>query len=229
MRKIYGVSLEIAAPFAMFARPDTGAVPTSYPVPTWSACKGIFESIARLPQNEAFINPTRVEICRRVGEPGGEVRFQRYSTNYGGPLRKPSQIREESSLQLLATVLADVCYRIHGDTVETTPGIRRGHDPCHRLQYLFDRRIRLGRCHHTPSLGWSEFTPSYWGPFRDGQGGRPRETERDVALTLPAMSSLLYSVFDFPVAGAYGPRFAHQVDVHEGMLIFKEPAKPHAD
>jgi hypothetical protein len=32
----------------MFARPDTGGTPTSYPVPTWSACKGVFESIAML-------------------------------------------------------------------------------------------------------------------------------------------------------------------------------------
>lgn len=84
----YGLRLEVAGPLAMFARPDTGGTPTSYPAPTWSACKGIFEAIAMLNSGDAWINPTRVEVCRRRGTPGGSVRFQRYTTNYGGPLRK---------------------------------------------------------------------------------------------------------------------------------------------
>ena len=33
----YAVQLEVEGPLAMFARPDTGGTPTSYPVPTWSA------------------------------------------------------------------------------------------------------------------------------------------------------------------------------------------------
>ncbi len=31
----YEISMEISGPFAMWSRPDTGATPTSYPVPTW--------------------------------------------------------------------------------------------------------------------------------------------------------------------------------------------------
>lgn len=46
MRKSYTVQMEVAGPAAMFARPDTGATPTSYPVPTWSAAKGMFEAVA---------------------------------------------------------------------------------------------------------------------------------------------------------------------------------------
>lgn len=45
-RRDYHVSLEVAGPLAIFTRPDTGGTPTSYPVPTWSAAKGLFESIA---------------------------------------------------------------------------------------------------------------------------------------------------------------------------------------
>jgi len=43
----YPVEFEIEGPAAMFARPDTGAAPISYPVPTWSACKAMFEAVAR--------------------------------------------------------------------------------------------------------------------------------------------------------------------------------------
>jgi CRISPR-associated protein Cas5d len=75
----------------MFARPDTGAAPISYPVPTWSACKAMFEAVARgffipgLPA-AAFFCPTEVQIWR-------PVRFEKYVTNYRGPLRKPDQIK----------------------------------------------------------------------------------------------------------------------------------------
>jgi CRISPR-associated protein Cas5d len=84
----YTVQLEVSGPLAMFARPDTGASPTSYPVPPWSAAKGLLESIAFFSGGEAWFHPTRVEVCRRTGAPGGAVVFQRYTTNYGGPLRK---------------------------------------------------------------------------------------------------------------------------------------------
>jgi CRISPR-associated protein Cas5d len=60
----YPVQLEIAGPAAMFTRPDTGGAFVSYPAPTYSATKGIFESIARL--KSAYIRPTRVEICKPI-------------------------------------------------------------------------------------------------------------------------------------------------------------------
>src|SRR3989338_3645118 len=110
--KKYPVEFEIAGPAAMFARPDTGAAPVSYPVPTWSVCKAIFESVARGFFGKgnppaAFFCPTAVEIWR-------PVRFERYVTNYRGPLRKSNQIEKNASYQLQATMLVDVCYRVKG-------------------------------------------------------------------------------------------------------------------
>jgi CRISPR-associated protein Cas5d len=153
----------------MFARPDTGGTPTSYPVPTWSAAKGLFESIAFLADGAAWICPTKVEVCRAVDEPGGQVRFQRYTTNYGGPLREPGLrnkgiVSGGSSMQFYATVLSNVCYRLHGVVVGP---YRTGRTNAkHYLKDLFDRRLKQGRCYKTPCLGWSEFTCSYWGPCR---------------------------------------------------------------
>src|SRR5947209_19576560 len=91
----YPISLEISGPTAMWTRPDTGDTPVSYPVPTYSAVKGIFESILWL--QSAEVVPTRVEICKPLV-------YHTYGTNYGGPLRKSGT----ANYQLLATVLVNV-------------------------------------------------------------------------------------------------------------------------
>ena len=207
----YPVQIEVAGPLAIFTRPDTGGTPTSYPVPTWSACKGIFESIAFLADGAAWISPTRVEMCKRRGSVGGSVRFQKYTTNYGGPLRKADVIRKGANMQLFETVLADVCYRLYGD-VRGAQKLDR--NPRHHLQEMLQRRIDRGQCHHTPALGWREFTCSYWGPFR-----ADHEVDIDLDLTIPSM---LVSVWDSPNEGAYGPRFAQDVRVERGVLRFVE-------
>ena len=105
----YPICLEVSGPLAMFARPDTGAAPTSYPLPTWSAAKGILESIAFLGRGEAWLHPIRIEVCRRKGASGGAIRYQRYATNYGGPLRKTLNVNSGTGMQVFATVLARAC------------------------------------------------------------------------------------------------------------------------
>lgn len=214
----YSVQMEVAGPLAMFARPDTGGTPTSYPVPTWSACKGMFESIAFLASGDATFHPTAVAVCRRVGEKGGRVRMQRYTTNYGGPLRKLDQVKGGTNFQFFATVLSDVCFRLHA---EIRGGHSRGCNPKHYLMNLFNRRLlRQGRCHRTPCLGWSEFTCSYWGAFREDV------TEVDEALT-HEIPSMLVSVWDQPVNGRYdnyrSEAFVQNARIDRGVLKFHEP------
>jgi CRISPR-associated protein Cas5d len=210
--KSYLVQMEIAGPLAMFTRPDTGASPTSYPAPTWSACKGIFEAIAFQSSGDAWINPTRVEVCRHRDVPGGEVRLNRYTTNYGGPLRKTSVIRSGSSFQLFATVLTDVCYRIYGEVVGKPQS--RGVNPRHQLQALFQRRCAQGQSWRSPALGWKEFTASYWGPFRE-------EYVVDEALEL-VIPSMLHSMWGNGPGGGYSPEFRQNVKIEKGVLTFAE-------
>lgn len=152
--KTYPVAFEIAGPAAIFTRPDSGATFVSYPAPTYSALRGMFDCVARW--KSAYIRPERVEICR-------PVQFLRYATNYGGPLRHPQQqIKKNSAYQLFATILIDVCYKVHGEITEAENG--PGHNNhLHALQDVFNRRLRQGRLYQTPCLGWSEFTPSYFG------------------------------------------------------------------
>ncbi len=202
MPSTYDVQLEIAGPAAMFTRPDTGGSFVSYPAPTCSAAKGIFESIARL--KTAYIRPTKAEICR-------PIQFHRYATNYGGPLRKGNQLSKGSSYQLFAVVLADVCYRLYGTVEEASPAPGPTNH-LHALQEMFDRRLKNGQCFHMPCLGLKEFTPSYVGPFR-----RSTQVEESITLQVPSM---LHTVFDKPVGGKWQPRYVQNAVIEKGVLAY---------
>lgn len=217
----YQVNFEVAGPMAMFSRPDTGGTPTSYPAPTWSAAKGLFESIAFFADGSAWICPTKVEVCRRIGEAGGEVHFQRYTNNYGGPLRKNDLFKKGiisggSSMQLFATALSDVCYRLYGTVIGGA--WKKKNDPRHHLQDLFNRRLKRGQCFRTPCLGWREFTCSYWGPFREGF----TEVDTDLSYEIPSM---LLGVWDKPSNGRYSPTFQQDIAIKNGSVLFDLPEK----
>lgn len=202
--KIYEVKFEIAGPAAMFTRPDSGATPISYPAPTYSAAKGMFESIARV--KSAYIEPTKVEIC-------APICYHQYTTNYRGVLRKSNQLRKESSYQLFATILINVCYRIYGIVKELkTPNSEEvtTNNHLHLLQEKFNRRLRNGRWYHVPCLGWKEFTPTYVGPFRDGT-----KVEESIEQIIPSM---LFSVFT--PNGEYNPTYKQNVRIQKGVLEY---------
>jgi CRISPR-associated protein Cas5d len=74
LTKRYPISFEIAGYAAMFSRSDTGSSPVSYPAPTKSALKSMFESAAF--SHSAYFVPQRVEIC-------APVVCHKYTTNYG--------------------------------------------------------------------------------------------------------------------------------------------------
>ncbi|MGA7992375.1 MAG: CRISPR-associated protein Cas5 [Thermoanaerobaculia bacterium] len=60
--------MEVAGPLAMFTRPDTGGTPTSYPLPTWSAAKGILERprgpFLKAPRPRSSFEGRRRRPCR---------------------------------------------------------------------------------------------------------------------------------------------------------------------
>ena len=198
----YLVSFEIAGPAAIFTRPDTGASFVSYAAPTYSSARGMFDCVARW--KTAFIRPTRIEIC-------SPIQFYRYATNYGGPLRKGNQLAEGASYQLFATILIDVCYKVYGVVTESNPRPQNGNH-LHALKDIFDRRLRNGQLYSTPCLGWSEFTPSYFGPLRESI-----YRCKDVNVEVPSM---LFRVFDQDNGGHYAPEFRQDVKVVRGVLNF---------
>ena len=202
MQKGYEVSMEIAGPAAMFTRPDTGAAQVSYPAPTFSAVKGMFDSIARW--KSVCIRPMKVEIC-------APIKFHKYTTNYGGPLRKSNQISKGSSYQIPAMVLINVCYRLYGIITEVASA-PEGNNHCHALQDFFNRRLEKGKLYYTPCLGWKEFVPSYVGHFRD-----ETKIESGINMMIPSM---LYRVFDKLFDGKIQPEYKANVIIEQGVLRY---------
>lgn len=211
--KTYPLALEIAGPTAMWTRPDTGDAPVSYLAPTFSAAKGILESVCLL--KSAVVRPTRVEVC-------SVPVWHTYTTNYGGPLRKSSSVKDGNSFQLLATVLVNVCYRIYGEAVgvdhdrgqtERSGVYRKAKiNGAHAYQEMFQRRLLKGQWYSTPCLGWKEFVPNYVGPLRDETKPCP-----SVNACIPSM---LQSVFSEASHGTYSPSFRQSVEIREGVLHY---------
>lgn len=216
--KPYEISLEISGPTAMWTRPDTGDSPVSYPVPTWSAAKGIFEAIARIETVE--IVPTMVEIC-------APIVYHSYATNYGGPLREIEAFKKRNNYQLFATVLINVCYRIYGE-LRSVHGSRPlsakaegrrsiGCNVLHACQDIFNRRLGKGQFYDVPVLGWREFIPNYVGPFREHT-----KIQENINETI---QSYLFSVFDRhgAITPVYTPEEINR-KIIDGRLKYAERA-----
>jgi CRISPR-associated protein Cas5d len=207
--KPYPLQLEIAGPTAMWTRPDTGSSPVSYVAPTFSAVKGIFESVLRW--KSVHVQPVKTEICR-------PVQFHRYVTNYGGPLRASDAIAKGASFQLFAMVLVNVCYRLYaavdwyrgpnGEPAESPDG------QCapHAFQDAFNRRLENGQWFYTPCLGWKEFAPDYVGRFRQETQVCARENHE--------IPSMLRMVFDRPQQGRIKPSYSQAMKVEKGVLVY---------
>lgn len=218
MGKKYSIALEISGPTAMWTRPDSGDCPVSYPIPTYSAAKGIFESILWIQSVEVV--PTKVEV-------GSPITYHGYNTNYGGPLRKGEVIKGGGSFQLLASVLVNPCYRLYADVRRNNKTNAKTSDrtrawerktTCaeHAYQEMFNRRLRRGQCFAIPFLGWKEFAPDYVGPFRDST-----RVLTDFNTHIPSM---LRQVFPDGLYSELRYVYDNDVEIADGALTFKERA-----
>lgn len=212
----YPISMEIAAATAMFTRPDSGDSPISYPAPTYSAVKAMFESVL---WGEAIeIVPQKVEIC-------APIQWHSYATNYGGPLRESKSIKKGNNYQLFATVLLDVCYRFYAVArpnfqKEKLPEKAKSWDsnttsPGHAYQAIFNRRLKRGQSYASLCMGWREFTPSYFGPFRD--------TTR-VCTDIPdiRIPSMMRSMFLDGYKSEYNAIYDTDILIHGGILVYPD-------
>ncbi len=217
----------------MWTRPDTGDCPVSYPAPTYSAVKGIFESVLWGPATEVV--PYKVEICK-------PLKFHAYATNYNGPLRSGEQIKKNSAYQFWATVLTDVCYRMyahvyparnktklterakrwdqcpvktgsHGATPTPSGTPSSGTtSPGHAYAAIFKRRLARGQWFVLPCLGWKEFTPSYIGALRS-----ETSIQTDINTVLPSMVRQVFG------NGAYSQvqfTYDQNVKIENGVLCY---------
>lgn len=209
----YPICMEIAGNTAIWTRPDTGDSPVSYPAPTYSAVKALFESVLWGPAVE--IVPKKVEIC-------SPIRYHSYATNYGGPLRSPNNIKKGDNYRLFATVLIDVCYRLYAIarplkqknniSEKSLNWDRKTTSPGHAYQEIFTRRLTRGQSYANLCLGWKEFTPSYFGPFR-------KETKVLEDLPDIYIPSMLRQSFSDGYKSQFHALYDTDILIHHGVLI----------
>lgn len=202
--KRYRVQMEIAGNTAMWTRPDSGDSPVSYPAPTYSAARAIFESILWWPN--VRVDPIKVEICQ-------PVQYHSYATNYGRPLRMNKLIQSGGQYQQFATVLTDVCYRLYAE-VYATDFYDGSTSPAHAYAERFQERLKRGQSYATLCLGWSEFTPSYAGEFRE---------ETQVSQDMPRIEipSMLRAVFNDGYRSSYRAVYDTDVRIEKGVLHYQ--------
>jgi CRISPR-associated protein Cas5d len=214
--KSYQVAMEIEGPTAIWTRPDSGDCPMTYIAPTAAATKALFESVLWGPAIQ--IIPRKVELC-------SVPQFHSYVTNYGGPLRSATAVKNGNNYQLFATVLVDVCYRLYADVVPNPNKAalpesaltwdKKTTSPGHAYKEMFERRLRRGQSYGTLCLGWSEFTASYFGPFRE---------KTKVCTDLPdiLIPSMLREVFPDGYRSGYRAVYDNNLCIHKGVLIYPE-------
>src|SRR5258708_24310813 len=99
------LAFEIFGDYGLFSRVDVStAVAVSYPFPTWSAIKGMIETIFWL-RDVWNIVPLGVEAL-------SPLEFPKYSFAYRGELRKLSQIASGTSSLHLPQVLFTPAFRV---------------------------------------------------------------------------------------------------------------------
>jgi len=142
----------------MFARPDSGSEPCSYPVPTPTAAFGIMQSILRV--KSASIQIEAIGICHRP-------EYLDYAFNSWSSIRKEGQKRDGNACQIKATALLrprfQICATAKRSTVEP-PHPKYAHINCaHSYRDQFYRRLSKEQYYRMPTLGPSDFFSDYVG------------------------------------------------------------------
>lgn len=200
MDKDYSVSVEVEAPFAMFADRTSGSESVSYPAPPFSAAKGILESILFL--KNAVVIPTKVHICR-------PTRFVNVGYNSTSThARKDNLIKGGFALQMRELALFRPVFQIFARVESATTPINHAHS----YQEQFDRRLERGQSWRRPCLGRSDFPCTYVGPLRTEMVPCP-----EVNHFLP---TFLHHPFDKNQNGQLSERSVQNVVIQDGVLIY---------
>lgn len=90
--------------------------------------------------------------------------------------------------------------------------------PAHAYADIFERRLKRGQCFTIPFLGWKEFAPDYFGPFRDST-----RVQADINLVIPSM---LREVFSEAYAAQCTFSYEQDVRIAAGVLEFSKRGGP---
>lgn len=198
--------LKVWGEFACFTSPVTKVERFSYPCPTPSAARGIFDAIY-CKAVEFRWQVRRVEVLefpRYIALRRNEVKEKANVdaiTRWAGGREEPEPIWADGTEDITGSdrrgrtqrqtmALKRVCYRLHGE-IRPWPGFERQQAA---FDAQFRRRAAAGKCAWQPYLGMREF-PAY---FELIEGDSPQEPPVAWSQDLGLM---LYDVFDLSRPG----------------------------
>lgn len=201
------MAIEVWGDFACFSRPETKAERFSYPCPTPSAARGIFDAIY-CHRQEFCWQVTRIElltapqwIALRRNEVKDRVNVRSVHDWMAGKA-PPEPIWADGDADLLGTDQKGRTQRqtmaLRNPRFRLTAQIRPwpGHEAKQpAFEEQFRRRVQHGKCFAQPAFGCREF-PAYFEEARNGTDStKPVPHDEDVGF-------MLYDVFDLSRPGA---------------------------
>lgn len=210
-------ALDVWGEFACFTRPELKVERFSYPVPTPSAVRGIFDAIYCKPiefrwqvtRVEVLAMPSFIALRRNEVKQKASVKM---AIQWAGGKAAPEPLwadedgGEEGRTQRQTIALRNVRYRLHAE-VRPWP---RYEDRQQAFETQFRRRAAAGKCIFQPYFGCREF-PAY---FELVEPGAPLAGPR-AALDLD-VGLMLYDVFDLARPGT--PEDAPCVSVFHAVV-----------
>ncbi|QAA76686.1 MAG: CRISPR-associated protein Cas5 [Candidatus Bipolaricaulis sibiricus] len=194
-------ALDVWGEFACFTRPELKVERFSYPVPTPSAVRGIYDAIY-CKRTEFRWQVTAIEVLapvRYISLRRNEVKDKVSTTNVqqwmtgrsppepiwadGTDVELGTDMKGRTQRQTMA--LCNVHYRLHAE-IRPWPGFE---DRLQAMEEQFRRRAAGGKCIHQPYFGCREF-PAYFDLVDiDAQPPQRQPLDLDIGL-------MLYDVFD---------------------------------
>ena len=140
------VSVRVSGEMALFCRPEFHAEPVSYPLPTPSAARGIFDAIYWHPGFRWQVKEIR---CLA---PAGTLSILRNEVEIKMSPRAEALYADQNRQQRHAVMLrGPLDYAIEAECV-----VLAGGEPAEKHRDIFRRRVAKGQCHHRPVLGTRE-------------------------------------------------------------------------
>lgn len=213
---MYGITLKVWGPYAMFCRPEMKVERVSYDVITPSAARGILEAIHFKPairwviDSLQVLRPIQFTNIRR-----NEV-SEVISTNQISKAMKgeyPIYLNANACRQQRASLLLkDVAYTIKAHFEMTS---RSGETDTPAKHYnIFLRRARQGQCFNQPYLGCREFAANF----------ALVESDADVEPPIALTKDLGYMLYDIDFKRNNEPVF-FRAQLEDGIINIPESLK----
>lgn len=190
------VRVKVEGDFACFTRPDLKVERMSYPCMTYSAARGVLDSILWKPEFKWYIR--RILLLKPIQYTS--IKRNEIKSKQG---RHPIII-EENRTQRNSIILKDVAYIIEASIYQDKFDKK---NPPKKYVDMFNRRVKKGQCYRRPYLGTREFSCEFLEPL---------DSDKPIADDVP-IGSIFFDIF-YDNKGNLEPVFAYDMAIRSGVF-----------